>query len=669
GTFWVLGANGTTTANHRIYHLDEGLSSVLGTIANPHPPGTIAANDLTTNRGIAYRASDGRLLVLASVGPRLAQELVILPIGTNGVADPAGAIVVDLENHAGTSLFGLALDPGTGDLWTVDVRGDRALRIGPDGAVVSVLTIPGKSTPSTRLWGHGIATSESAGESYLHVPFGDIFQSGPAKVIELLPQAEPIDGVDFATATGNETPLEVPSYGLRGLHAWTDRFATHHLTIVSEDGSIWDIERSISSPRPPTGLACFLNVNNQVELVWTNRGNGGGGAYGDRIQVLRNGTPVTTIDGGATAYVDTSPVEGTSSYSVRAAESSEGPMSDESCPCQVTVGRGGLVDWAPFPGTTIFDIAEHPGTREVFATDPVEGRIYRFDPELELIDSVPAPFPDPAGIAFVPAMPLGFPPQIFENLLAISESSGKRVRIVSADDPVGEVITTISLRLDDIDAPVLGGLTFKPDTRELYLVELSTRSVFRFASNGSLAGNCAPIFVGEPIGIGLTYDPIQNAFLGAFEDGLVRELFAQAACSFSDYSFTLEALGPSYEDDGFTGGLQISGNTLLVASQSSNALFRVLLFPFSPDFVRGDVNADEAVNLTDVVSIATYLFLAGPSPSCSDAADTNDDGILDVSDPVYLLFSLFVAGSPPPPAPYPEPGNDPTFRDNLGCAE
>ena len=51
-----------------------------------------------------------------------------------------------------------------------------------------------------------------------------------------------------------------------------------------------------------------------------------------------------------------------------------------------------------------------------------------------------------------------------------------------------------------------------------------------------------------------------------------------------------------------------------------------------------------------------------------DSADSNDDGILDISDPVYLLFYLFIANSPPPP-PFPEAGNDPTFRDNLGCQE
>ena len=105
-------------------------------------------------------------------------------------------------------------------------------------------------------------------------------------------------------------------------------------------------------------------------------------------------------------------------------------------------------------------------------------------------------------------------------------------------------------------------------------------------------------------------------------------------------------------------------------SRSGNGtIFRTLLFPFGPDFIRGDFDRNSEVDLSDAVSIARYLFLGGTPPACMDAADSNDDGILDISDPVYLLFYLFIANSLPPPEPFPGAGNDPTFRDNLGCQE
>ena len=73
------------------------------------------------------------------------------------------------------------------------------------------------------------------------------------------------------------------------------------------------------------------------------------------------------------------------------------------------------------------------------------------------------------------------------------------------------------------------------------------------------------------------------------------------------------------------------------------------------------------ISITDAVIIAEYLFKGGAVPYCLDAADGNDDGEIDISDPVYLLFFLFIEGSSPPPPPYPEPGNDPTFLDQLEC--
>ncbi|MCA8958995.1 MAG: hypothetical protein KDC38_00720, partial [Planctomycetes bacterium] len=50
--------------------------------------------------------------------------------------------------------------------------------------------------------------------------------------------------------------------------------------------------------------------------------------------------------------------------------------------------------------------------------------------------------------------------------------------------------------------------------------------------------------------------------------------------------------------------------------------------------------------------------------SCIDAADTNDDGAFDISDPIYLLTSLFGMGAPPPPPV--DCGPDPTL-DALSC--
>ena len=47
------------------------------------------------------------------------------------------------------------------------------------------------------------------------------------------------------------------------------------------------------------------------------------------------------------------------------------------------------------------------------------------------------------------------------------------------------------------------------------------------------------------------------------------------------------------------------------------------------------------------------------------AGDMDDNGLLNITDPVYLLGSLFLGG-PAPPEPYPSCGKD-TTPDLLGC--
>jgi len=84
----------------------------------------------------------------------------------------------------------------------------------------------------------------------------------------------------------------------------------------------------------------------------------------------------------------------------------------------------------------------------------------------------------------------------------------------------------------------------------------------------------------------------------------------------------------------------------------------VLSFPLATlasgarDFVRGDSNADGAIDLSDGVHLLTFLFRGGSAPTCEDAADANDDGRVDVSDAIRILLLLF-RGNPPPPPPTP----------------
>jgi hypothetical protein len=78
------------------------------------------------------------------------------------------------------------------------------------------------------------------------------------------------------------------------------------------------------------------------------------------------------------------------------------------------------------------------------------------------------------------------------------------------------------------------------------------------------------------------------------------------------------------------------------------------------EFIRGDINENGTVDLSDAIA----CMQGGPF-NCDDAADANDDGVLDTVDCNYIADYLY--GGPPPPPPFPNCGFDPT-PDDLDCA-
>ena len=70
--------------------------------------------------------------------------------------------------------------------------------------------------------------------------------------------------------------------------------------------------------------------------------------------------------------------------------------------------------------------------------------------------------------------------------------------------------------------------------------------------------------------------------------------------------------------------------------------------------------------MSDAVTTLGYLFRGNENLDCRDAADANDDGSLNLADPVGTLQVLFRGA-----APFPEPrnacGGDPTPDRLFGC--
>ena len=126
----------------------------------------------------------------------------------------------------------------------------------------------------------------------------------------------------------------------------------------------------------------------------------------------------------------------------------------------------------------------------------------------------------------------------------------------------------------------------------------------------------------------------------------------------------------------------------LVAGITSMTGFSVLLNVTSQsftqgcaDFLRGDVNSDGGVSISDVIMLRRALFDTGERIGCEDAADASDDESVDIVDIVIVMRDLFLTSGWTSliPAPFPDPGFDPTAdptephasanHHRLGCLE
>jgi hypothetical protein len=117
---------------------------------------------------------------------------------------------------------------------------------------------------------------------------------------------------------------------------------------------------------------------------------------------------------------------------------------------------------------------------------------------------------------------------------------------------------------------------------------------------------------------------------------------------------------------------EIVGERIYVLEHAGNGAVWEVTLPAAPPapqepFVRGRVNGDEAIDISDAVAVLFLLFGGNPV-DCREAADADDDGQVSVTDAIYLLRYLFQEGAAPPPPlescagdPSPDPGGP------LGC--
>lgn len=377
----------------------------------------------------------------------------------------------------------------------------------------------------------------------------------------------------------------------------------------------------------PTNLAVEGDCDTGFQtLTWNAPGMGSLTLEG--IEVRRDGTVIATVPGTTTQYVDMAAPDGTVTYSIRAL-------------CEGGTGSGSVSVMTEVVSSAPTDIVVrlHPGGAidsataiESALTDA--GRTWVEVTSVSEIDCIDA------------GTQLWVVAGTFPEITSLDSATGTFLRQhVEGGGPV---------YLESGDA---WGFDVPTDFAFVDGVEDGTSNDGddSFVSMDGAAGN---IDLSDLLGVPYT----QENPAGDSND----QVFAATADTLgSNSTVTWRQAGGAYNTGVAYATEDPAGNVICQSwefggygGDSTDLMDRYLAFlagtlPPAPGFLRGDVNSDGGVDISDAVFGLSNLFAFGPAPECLDSANANGDGAYDIADMVYILSSLFVTGSPPPVAPYP----------------
>jgi ELWxxDGT repeat protein len=111
------------------------------------------------------------------------------------------------------------------------------------------------------------------------------------------------------------------------------------------------------------------------------------------------------------------------------------------------------------------------------------------------------------------------------------------------------------------------------------------------------------------------------------------------------------------------------GATLFFSADDGRHGFELWALPGGAvsSFRRGDTDGDGETSMADARQVLEWLLFGGSRLDCVAAANVNEDGRVDLADPIFLLNFLFRDGPPPGP-PFPECGFSSLYADEeAGC--
>ncbi len=88
-------------------------------------------------------------------------------------------------------------------------------------------------------------------------------------------------------------------------------------------------------------------------------------------------------------------------------------------------------------------------------------------------------------------------------------------------------------------------------------------------------------------------------------------------------------------------------NMTCITFGSNGVIYAFRTLATEPGYTVGDANGDGIIDVTDAIYVLNYLFKGGPAPDPLEAGDANCDSIVDVTDAIFILNYLFKGGPEP----------------------
>ncbi len=333
----------------------------------------------------------------------------------------------------------------------------------------------------------------------------------------------------------------------------------------------------------------------------------------------------------------------------------------------------------------IYDIAADkdalPGAVKYYATDSLNGKIYALDENFVVLAVIPSPFADGEPVTGITFIKDGFAGM--KTLVVGKGSSGGQMHLIEIT-LIGDYIRDYFLYnplpavpngqkfLPGAIAGKSGGMGYDENSGHLYITGPDTCEIFGMLHGGDGAINAEQSFphpnqgaqqkgctTGNCPGSGWVGCTAPIYITSQTADGTLEIIEVSVSGGVATQvgeGITLAAI-----DD--PGGILFDGENFIITGNSDGTVYEVQV---TGNFTRGDPNEDGVVDIGDPIYELSYLFVNGPAPECIARLDANDDNLVDIADTIFLLTFLFNNG-PQPPEPFDVAGPDPTPSSVTPC--